>query len=75
MAEWRQLFAAAMTANDPQNIDILIDEASNALDKRLIELDSLHDGEGSRREVEEIMRAAKRLVIHRAETHEESNRG
>jgi hypothetical protein len=73
--DWRQFFAAAVMTTDPSCIDMVIDEATNALDRRLEELAGMRATEDSRKEREEIIRAAKRLLLLRAQAHECSPEG
>jgi hypothetical protein len=57
---------------DPSCIDMVIDEATNALDRRLEELAGMPATEDSRQEGEEIIRAAKRLLLLRAQARDGS---
>lgn len=75
MPDWRQFFAAAVMTTDSSCIDMVIDEATNALDRRLEELAGMPATEDSRKEGEEIIRAAKRLLLLRAQAHECSPEG
>jgi hypothetical protein len=59
---------------DPGCLDMIIDEATKALDRRLEELGKLPECEESRKESVEILHAAKRLLILRAESSESSDR-
>ena len=67
MAEWRQFFLAAVTTTDPLCLGMVVDEATSALYRRSDELGRMPASAQSRMEGEEITRAAKRLLLLRAQ--------
>lgn len=70
--DWRRFYTAAITNRDPECLDIVIDEASKALDRRLDELGKLPKTAQNLKESEEIVLAAKRLLVLRAQAEEEA---
>jgi hypothetical protein len=70
VGDWRRFFTAAIMCNDTACLDLVLDEATKALDRRLDELGKMADAPETRKEGEEILHAAKRLIIIRAEADE-----
>ncbi len=70
MPDWRRFYTAAITNRDPKCLDIVVDEASKALDRRLDELGKLPKTALNLKESEEIALAAKRLLLLRARAEE-----
>jgi hypothetical protein len=67
MADWRQLYAAAILTSDPLCLEFILDEAARAMDRRLNELAEVRVASEERRE---IALAAKSLLMKRAEWEE-----
>jgi hypothetical protein len=71
VADWRQLYTAAILNSDPACFDVILDEVAHAMD---IRLDELVDMQGYDDERREIALAAKSLSMMRVE-YEESKLG
>jgi hypothetical protein len=67
LPDWRRFYNAAITTRDPECLDFIIDEATKALDRRLDELGKLPKNTENLKESEEIIFAAKRLLMLRVE--------
>ena len=62
MTDWRRYFAAAVATTDPECMDMMVEEATRAVERRLRELSEIANTEESRKETEEILRASKKLA-------------
>jgi hypothetical protein len=63
VANWRQLYAAALRSTNPDAFELIVDEASRAMKLRSADLKS---GPWGRQELQEIALAAKSLPVLRA---------
>jgi hypothetical protein len=65
MANWRQLYTAAMIETDVDNLGVLIEETSRAIEVRLDELKKGQNGYGERKEIADVANALVALKADR----------
>jgi hypothetical protein len=65
MANWRQLYTAAMVETDVDNLGVLIEDTSRAIEVRLDELKKSQNGYGERKEIEDVANALLALKADR----------
>ena len=65
MANWRQVYTAAMVETDVDNLDVLIEDTSRAIEVRLDELKKSQNGYGERKEIEDVANALLALKADR----------
>jgi hypothetical protein len=65
MAYWRQLYTATMIETDVDNLGVLIEDTSRAIEVRLDELKKSQNGYGERKEIEDVANAVLALKADR----------